>query len=672
MKKILLTFAIIFLVSSNLFSQEQFSKGSQYCAYRKALLHDLSDVINSPNSPKHSYDVLNYKMNFDLYDNFFSPYPKSYNANIIVKFRVDSTLNTINLNAVNSSLVVDSVSMAGVSLTHSSDILTVTLDRTYNIGEIAEVKIYFRHNNVSDNAFYASGGFVFTDCPPEGARKLYPCWDRPSDKATLDLTAKVPSTAKLGSNGLLYNTTVNGDTTYYNWVSNYPIATYLISMAGRVGYNLDIVYWHKISNPSDSIPIYFYWNTGESQANLNNIKTKIITMNDYYSELFGEYPFDKGGFATLNSQFPWAGMENQTLVSLCSNCWNENLVSHEHAHQWFGDMISPGTWADVWLNEGFATYCEALWYEHTSGYGSYKNTIIGDANSYFSGNPGWSIYDSSWAVNTPPGNILYNYAIIYAKGSCVLHMLRYTLGDSLFFHGLKSYATDTTNFKFKSAVTADFISELNQSTGHNLDWFFNEWVYGPNHPVYQNTYTFIDVGGGNWQVEFLAKQTQTNAGFFTMPIEIKVSFGSGDTTIRVLNDSNNQVFTFTFNSEPTNLQFDPNNDIVLKRGTTSVSVKDPSTIPLEFMLYQNYPNPFNPYTKIVYDISKTSNVTLKVFDILGKEIYKLENGLKETGRYSVDFDARGLSSGTYFYEIKAIERNSGKIFSEIKKMVVVK
>jgi len=672
MKKILLTFAIIFLVSSNLFSQEQFSKGSQYCAYRKALLHDLSDIINSPNSPKHSYDVLNYKMNFDLYGNFFSPYPKSYNANIIVKFKVDSTLNTIKLDAVNSSLVVDSVSMAGVSFTHSSDIVTVTLDRTYNVGEITEVKIYFRHNNVSDNAFYASGGFIFTDCPPEGARKLYPCWDRPSDKASLDLTAKVPSTAKLGSNGLLINTTVNGDTTYYNWISNFPVATYLITMVGRVGYNLDIVYWHKISNPSDSIPIYFYWNTGESQANLNNIKTKIITMNDYFSNLFGEYPFDKGGFATLNSQFPWAGMENQTLVSLCPNCWNENLVSHEHAHQWFGDMISPGTWADVWLNEGFATYCEALWYEHTSGYGSYKNSIIGDANSYFSGNPGWSIYDSSWAINTPPGSILYNYAIIYAKGSCVLHMLRYTLGDSLFFQGLKSYATDTTNFKYKSAVTADFISELNQSTGQNLDWFFNEWIYGSNHPVYQNTYTFIDLGGGNWQVEFLAKQTQTNAGFFTMPIEIKVSFSSGDTTIRILNDSNNQVFTFTFNSEPTNLQFDPNNDIILKQGTTSVSVKDPSTIPLEFMLYQNYPNPFNPYTKIVYDISKTSNVTLKVFNILGKEIYKLENGLKETGRYSVDFDARGLSSGTYFYEIKAIERNSGKIFSEIKKMVVVK
>ena len=670
MKNIIITFSILIIVTVNLFSQEQFTKGSQFCAHRKALMQNASGMMDSPNSPRHSYDVLNYKMFFDLHDNFSSPYPKSYNANIIVKFRVDSTLNSIELNAVNSSLVIDSVSMAGVSFTHTSNVLTVMLDRTYNVSEIAEVKIFFRHNNVSDNSFFASGGFVFTDCPPEGARKLYPCWDRPSDKATLDLTAKVPSTVKLGSNGLLNSTTVNGDTTYFNWVSNYPIATYLIVMSGKVNYNLDIVYWHKISNPSDSIPIWFYWNPGE---NIANIKTKIIPMTTQFSNLFGEYPFDKGGFATLNGQFPWAGMENQTLVSLCPNCWGENLISHEYAHMWFGDMISPGTWADVWLNEGFATYSEALWYEYTNGYSTYKNSINGDANSYFSGNPGWPIYDSSWAVTTPPGSILYNYAIIYAKGSCVLHMLRYTLGDSLFFSALKDYATDTADFKYKSAVTGDFINKLNQSTGQTLNWFFNEWIYGPNHPVYQNTYSFINLGGGNWQVEFLAKQIQTNANFFTMPIEIKVVFATGpDTVIRVLNDSNNQVFTFSFNREPTNLQFDPSNDIVLKQGTTSVSVKDPSTTPMKYGLFQNYPNPFNPSTKITYDIAKKSNVTLRIYDILGKKVFTLENDLKDIGRYTVEFNAYGLSSGAYFYKIEAVERNSGKIFSDIRKMILVK
>ena len=175
MKNIIIAFSMITIVTVNLFSQEQFLKGSQFCAHRKALMQNVTGMMDSPNSPRHSYDVLNYRMFFDLYDNFSSPYPKSYNANIIVKFRVDSTLNSIDLNAVNSSLVVDSVSMAGVSFTHASNLLTVTLDRTYNVSEIVEVKIFFRHNKVSDNAFYASGGFVFTDCPPEGARKLYPC-----------------------------------------------------------------------------------------------------------------------------------------------------------------------------------------------------------------------------------------------------------------------------------------------------------------------------------------------------------------------------------------------------------------------------------------------------------------------------------------------------------------
>ena len=83
-----------------------------------------------------------------------------------------------------------------------------------------------------------------------------------------------------------------------------------------------------------------------------------------YSELFGEHPFEKNGFATLNNQFVWGGMENQTLTSLCPNCWDEGLISHEFAHQWFGDMITCATWADIWLNEGFATYTEALWLEH--------------------------------------------------------------------------------------------------------------------------------------------------------------------------------------------------------------------------------------------------------------------------------------------------------------------
>jgi len=551
------------------FGQDLTKSGSELCSEKKSRAEYLITEGDSPGSPRHAFDVLNYELYLDIYNCFITPYPKSFTAHEVITLRVDSTLSEIALNAVNTSLVIDSVRLAGVSFTHTSNILTITLDQTYNTGDTVQVKIYYRHNNVTDNAFYVSGGFVFTDAEPEGARKWFPCWDKPSDKATIDLTTRVPATVKLGSNGRLADSTTVGDTTYFRWISRDPVATYLMVISAKVGYNLDIVHWRTLSNPNDSIPIRFYWNAGENTTNLNNIKTKIVPMTTRFSQLFGEMAFEKNGFATLNSQFTWGGMENQTLTSLCPNCWSENLVSHEYAHQWFGDMITCGTWADIWLNEGFATYCEAIWYEYTGGYASYKSSINSDASSYLSGNNGRSIYVPAWVTTTPPINELFNTAITYAKGSCVLHMLRYTVGDSLFFLALKEYAADVVQFKYNTAVTADVVTKFSQVTGQDLSWFFNQWVYQPNHPVYANTFNFTSLGGGEWQVAFKARQTQPNPAFFAMPLELRISFTAGaDTLIRVMNTVNNQVFSFRFDRQPLSLTFDPNNNIVLKQGTT--------------------------------------------------------------------------------------------------------
>jgi aminopeptidase N len=542
-------------------------KGSLQCSKKKMSVSYVPFIGDSPNTPRHAFDVLNYKLNLDIRSCFLSPYPKSFSGSNEIKFRVDSTLSSITLNAVSTSLTIDSVRLAASTFSHSSNLLTIALNRTYTAGETTAVKIYYRHNNVSDIAFYVSNGMVFTDAEPEGARYWYPCWDKPSDKATLDLTAKTPASVKLGSNGRLADSTTIADTTWFHWVSRDPVSTYLVVMSAKVNYGLNITYWHKISNPNDSIPMRFYYNAGE---NPTAMMLRIIPMTTQYSTLFGEHPFEKNGFATLNSQFTWGGMENQTLTSLCTNCWSENLISHEYAHQWFGDMITCGTWADIWLNEGFATYCEALWYEYTGGYSSYKSDIMADASGYLSANPGWAMYNASWAVTTPSTNTLFNTAVTYNKGACVLHMLRYTLGDSLFFATLKAYATDAVNFKFGNVVTADFITKVNDVTGRDMSWFFT-WVYQPNHPVYGNMYNFTNLGGGRWQVAFKARQTQTNAAFFPMPLTLTISFATGaDTTFRVMNDANNQVFSFLFGRQPTSLTFDPNNDIVLKQGSTSV------------------------------------------------------------------------------------------------------
>jgi aminopeptidase N len=646
-------------------------KGHDYCSQKKMNSPNLQHIFDSPNTPHHGYNVLSYTLNLDIRNSFISPYPKNFTGYVIISFKVDSILNAIRLNAVNTSILVNSVSLAGASFTHSGDILTVTLNRTYNLGEVAQVRINYTHQNVSDGAFYASGGMVFTDAEPEGARKWFPCWDKPSDKATFDLTVKVPANAKLGSNGRLADSTLSGDSLFYHWVSRDPISTYLMVMSAKVGYNLDIVYWHKLSNPADSIPIRFYYNAGENPTSIKNI---IGPMTTYYSQKFGEHGFEKNGFATLNNQFYWGGMENQTLTSLCPNCWTANLVSHEFAHQWYGDLVTCGTWADIWLNEGFATYAEALWYENTGGYSSYKSDIVSDASYYLSSNPGWPMYNPAWIDVTPDVNTLFNTAITYNKGACVLHMLRYVLIDTnVFFNCMRGYAMDTTNYKYKNSVTDDFATTISQISGQDLTWFINQWVKYPDHPIYLNTYWFTPLGGGSYSINFRATQTQTTTPFHRMPITLRVSFATGsDTTIRVMNDYTGQQWSWTSNRQPTAFAFDPNNDIVLKQATLLTGVNDPTNnVPKNFALFQNYPNPFNPGTRVSFDLPVSSFVTVKVYNSIGQLVQVPVNENRVAGTHVIDIAAKNLPSGVYFYEINA-KGSNGKSFTDVKKMVLVK
>jgi len=646
--------------------------GVHFCSYNKSHRAYIADLPgNSPNTPRHSFDVLNYKLNLDIYNCFKTPGSKGFSGSDVITLRVDSALNSIQLNATYSSLVLDSMRiLAGPVLiyTHNSstNLITITLDRTYNPGEIVNIVIYYRHNNVSDQAFYSTtSGFVYTDCEPEGARKWFPCWDKPSDKATVDITVKVPSNVKIGSNGRLADSTASADTIWYHWISRDPVSTYLVVLSGKTNYNLDIVWWHKLSNPADSVPIRFYYSNGE---NMVPAKNAIGDMTTFYSQKFGEHPFEKNGFASVSGY--GGGMENQTLTTMSPSGMTQivDYVAHEYGHQWFGDMITCGTWADIWLNEGFATYLESLYSEHISGYAAYKTHVTANATGYLSSNPGWPIYNPSWAITTPPIGTLFNTAITYYKGACVLHMLRYTIGDSLFFAAFKGYATDTSNFRLKCAVTDDFTTKISSIAGQDLTWFIDQWVKQPNHPTYQNGYNIVNTSGSIWRVNFLAKQTQTNTVFHKMPIVIKFSFTSGaDTSIRVMNDVNNQLYSFYFNRQPTTVVFDPDNDILLKTASLTVGINNETKIiPDNFALSQNEPNPFNPVTIINYSIPVTNYVSLKVYDILGREIAVLVNGFIPAGNYKVEFDGSKLNSGVYFYRLE-----SGN-FVETKRMILLK
>ncbi len=639
---------VIFTATSLIAQHDHTKKGSYICSHKKANSKH-HQVLRSPNTPKHKFDVLNYTMHFDLYDNFESPYTQAFTAHNIIEFKVDTALNEIKLDAVNSSMNITRVDLAGTSYTHTDDTLYITLDRTYNPGEIAEVRIDYEHYNVEDGAFYVSGGFVFTDNEPEGARKWFPCYDRPADKATVNITAKVPADVLLGSNGRLADSVTVADTTWFNWISRDPVPTYLVVLSANDDWNLDIIYWDRPSTPGDPMPIRFYYNNGE---NPSYIEGQVPLMADYFSESYGEHPFEKDGFATLNNEFSWGGMENQTLTSLCSGCWGEALICHEFAHQWFGDMISPGTWADLWLNEGFATWSESWWWESSGGYNAYKDDVENNASIYLSGNPGWPVYNPDWAVNTPGNGTLFNYSITYCKSSCIVHLLRYTLGDEAFFQAIYDYATDTVNFRYKNAVTEDFQAKLEESTGQDLEWFFSTWVKAPNHPKYQNTYNFVDKGNGSWDVEFLVNQTQSNAPFFPIPIEIYIYFMDGtDSTIRVMNDVNQQLFTFNFDVEPAHLFFDKNNEIVIKTATLSVGIDESNIGNSSLKLDQNYPNPAKAETRISFSLPGSTDVKLSVFDITGKKVQDILHENMNKGTHTIIANTSGLPKGVYSYHL---------------------
>jgi aminopeptidase N len=665
MKKI----AILFLLSVLLIdiSPAQVNgpmSGSDFCSRKKSSPNYLG--VQSKNNLAdlpHSYDVLDYKLNLDIYDCFFSPYSHYYRAKNTITFKVDSALNSISLNSVSTSMVIDSVRLAGVSFIQNGDILTIQLNRTYGTGETAQVRISYHHLDAEDGAFHVDGGFVFSDCEPEGARKWFPCWDKPSDKATLDLTAKVPLAARLGSNGGLADSTINADTLTYHWVSTDKISTYLMVLTSRLNYNIDIVPWHKISNPSIVVPLRFYYNPDDSVAYVKAIEGIMGDMTTYYSENFCEHPYQKNGFATLNNEFPWGGMENQTLTSLCPNCWYSSVVSHEYAHQWFGDLVTCATWADIWLNEGFATWTEAFWIEKTGGYTGYKSTINNDAWYYLQNNPGWPISDSNWAVTTPSNDILFNYYITYAKGACVLHQIRYMLGDTLFFHTLQAYVNDPA-LRFGNAKIGDFNAKVNEVTGQNYDWYFHDWIFQPNHPTYINTYNIQDLGTGQWKVNFFVSQDQGDPAFFRMMLELRVLFENGtDTIFRVMNDVNYQQYSFLFDKKPIRLYFDPNNQIVLKEASTLVGNGEQPK-PEGFFLFPNAPNPASSTTRIIFSVDNPAGVKIDVMDIFGRVVATPVDGIFDSGKHFIDLDCKLLGSGVYYI------RMSVNGISQTRKMVI--
>jgi aminopeptidase N len=608
--------------------------------------------LNYPGDP--SYDVTYYKLNLTI-----SHEPKYLIGGITLSAEsmIDDLISFfLDLSDI---LTVDSVKSDddNLNFSHSENILTIQTDHPYNLNEEFNITVFYRGmpqtTGLGSFVFDTHNGMpsIWTLSEPYGASDWWPCKDTPADKAdSADIWVTCSSDLFAVSNGSLIETIDNRNGTYtYKWKSGYPIANYLISLA--ISEFTFYQQYFKYS-PSDSMPVVHYIYP-DIFPNVKDQLDKTILMLQIFSDHFGLYPFIKEKYG--HASFGRGGMEHQTISSM--GAFNDGVISHELAHQWFGDKVTCKDWHHIWLNEGFATFGEGIYHEIAEGREEYDSFI--NSTMSFAKNAEGSIY----VKNVSSISEIFNGPRSYAKGAIVLHMLRGITGDSLFFRILKNYLNDP-ELAYGVATTEDFQRVAEEVYGNSLDYFFQEWIYGENYPHYYVKWNYTRLDNNLYEIEMnIGQANNTYPLFFTMPVQIKISTTAKDTIITLFNNQQNQSFTFIIGGEPTGFIFDPNNFIL-----EDSFIEDPFNldIPKNFTLLQNFPNPFNSTTKIRFQTSARENVVIKIFDLLGNEIETIFNQEIEAGIHGINFNASSQASGVYFYRMYAGD------FIGNKKMILLK
>ena len=630
----------------------------------------VSEIEKNFHIKKNFRNIANYKSDTTINVNYYKLELALQTApNLLIgKVTINSIVTVAAINSLfydlSNVLTVDSItSTAGAtSFSHTNDKIQITLPRSFTQNELTSITIYY--HGLPDPTGFGSFEFgshnntpvIWTLSEPFGSSDWFPCKNVPDDKAdSCDVWLTCAENFTAVSNGLLKEVTTSGNgTKTFKWHGSYPIANYLISLAvtNYIQYDLYFKY-----SPTDSMPFnnFIY---PEHFTTLKPQIDKTIDMLSFYSSIYGFYPFIKEKYGHVEFG-RLAGMEHQTISSM--GYWSDDIIAHELTHQWFGDKITCKDWHHIWLNEGFATYGEALYEEHVRGkigYEGFMQAIMNNAK-----NARGSIY----VQDIESVEEIFDGSRTYAKGGTVLHMLRNVIGDSLYFASVKRYAADTT-IAYKNAVTEDFQRNVEAVTGLNLNYFFRQWIYGENYPKYNVSMNSSDAGNGFYNTAVkIDQEVNINPAYFTMPVEIKLFFDEGDTTFTVFNNAQVQTFNFITKQKTNVFKVDPDNKILCK-----ITGDEPVT-PVSYSLSQNYPNPFNPSTTITYQILRSSDVQLKIYNMLGQEIRNFSYVNQKDGKYKIIFESFGLSSGTYFYKLTATDTKSGEVlFTDSKSMVLVK
>ena len=487
---------------------------------------------------------------------------------------IGNNLTHLNVNFYDT-MQVTSILRGATPLAYSrgGNIIDVTLDRPYNAGELIDLTIaYGGTPPVRGYGSFTFGTQVGGTAPlitslsePTYAPTWWPCIDDPTDKAIVSMDLTVPAGLVGVSNGRLDATIANPDgTTTYQWRSVYPITTYLVSVAISNYVVLNDTYTPVTGGSPMPVRHWVYPALATAAATDFSIT---VPQLEFFSGVFGEYPFvaEKYGHALFSFG---GGMEHQTVTSYGSTLINGNhtydwVAAHELSHHWWGDSVTMASWKETWLNEGSASYSEALWNEHVGGAAALRAYMPVFDSRPFCG----TLYD-------PPLNCDMFGHTIYDKGAWVLHMLRHIVGDEDFFQGMKDYAAD---FAYSNASTPDFQATMETTSGRSLGDFFTRWVYQAGEPAYTWGWRAASTPAG-WVTHVRIDQTQP--GLFHMPIDLRVVAPSGNVTFTVDDTLAGQDFALPpVPSAPTDVLFDPDYWILKTATKTTLADTDADGVP---------------------------------------------------------------------------------------------
>lgn len=435
---------------------------------------------------------------------------------------------------------------------------------------------------------------IWTLSEPFGARDWWPCKQSLSDKLdSILISVNVPTGNKAGAPGTLIDVVSEADgTETYHWKHRYAIPAYLVSLA-VTNY---VEFIQTVTLPTAEVEIVNY--VYPERLTLEQERAEAIPgMMTLFSEQFGTYPYAAEKYGHCLSSIG-GGMEHPTMSTMAGLYFS--LSAHELAHQWFGNKVTCGSWEDIWLNEGFATYLTGMAYENlqSENFMQWKAGLIQNITAL----PGGSVRvdDTLNVARIFDGRLSYN------KGAYLLHMLRWILGDDAFFQGCTEYLSNP-DLAFSYAVTEDFISVMETTADTNLTEFFDDWYYGEGYPSYTVEWTPV---GGEIALAIHQSQSHPSVSFFEMKVPIRLSGQGQDTTVALTHTADGQMFFVAPEFEIEEVAFDPElwvlsaqNSVVLK-AADSIDIYQVRAVPnpaSDKVRLSTYNPAFNPYRIEVID-----------------------------------------------------------------------